>query len=89
MRVTAKHYGAERSHPVFWGGQGYGEPLWNEAPFKNNQDLFVLKDDYSQVFGNHFIKVGALATAGLSLSAATRHSSPILTVAVCNRRLRR
>jgi hypothetical protein len=47
---------------VFWGAQGYGQALWNEAPFHNNQDLFVLKDDYSAVFGKHFVKVGALGS---------------------------
>ncbi len=51
--------GAERSHPVFWGAAGYGA-LWNIAPWENEQDLMVLKDDYSQVFGKHWIKVGAL-----------------------------
>jgi hypothetical protein len=55
-------YGAERGHPVFWGGQGYGQALWNEAPFRNSQDLFVLRDDYSAVFGKHNLKVGALAS---------------------------
>ena len=57
-RSAIKQYGADRGHPVFWGGGGYGQTLWNEAPFRNNQDLFVLKDDYSAVFGKHFVKVG-------------------------------
>jgi hypothetical protein len=56
-----KHYGADRSHPIFWGGAGY-PAIWNEAPFRNNQDLFVLKDDYSQVFGRHFLKAGLLGS---------------------------
>lgn len=51
--------GAERSHPVFWGSSGYGA-LWNISPWENAQDLMVLKDDYSQVFGKHWLKVGAL-----------------------------
>ena len=55
-----REYGADRGHPVFWGGQGYGQALWNEAPFNNNQDLFILRDDYSAVFGNHVVKVGGL-----------------------------
>ena len=57
---ATREYGADRGHPVFWGGQGYGQALWNEAPFNNNQDLFIFKDDYSAVFGNHVVKVGAL-----------------------------
>ena len=59
--VSSKQYGDQTSHPVFWGGQGYGA-LWNEAPFLNNQDLFIVKDDYTKVFGKHLVKVGALAT---------------------------
>jgi hypothetical protein len=56
-----KLYGADRGHPTFWGGGGYGM-LWNAAPFWNNQDLFVLRDDHSAVFGNHFFKAGVLAS---------------------------
>lgn len=51
--------GSDISHPVFWGGQGY-QALWAAAPWVNNQDLSVLKDDYHRVFGKHWIKVGAL-----------------------------
>ena len=54
---TNKQYGNGLSHPVFWGGSGY-EALWNEAPFNNNQDLYVIKDDYTRVFGKHFLKAG-------------------------------
>ena len=56
-----KEYGADTGHPVFWGGSGYGA-LWNEAPFLNNQDLFVIKDDYTKVFGKHFVKAGVLGS---------------------------
>jgi hypothetical protein len=56
-----KQYGNNIGHPVFWGGAGY-QPLWNEAPFMNNQDLFIIKDDYTQVFGKHFVKAGVLAS---------------------------
>jgi hypothetical protein len=59
--LNSKQYGSDTGHPVFWGGQGYPS-LWNEAPFLNNQDLFVLKDDYSAVFGKHFFKAGVLAS---------------------------
>ena len=59
--LSIKEYGADIGHPVFWGGGGY-QALWNEAPFRNNQDLFVLKDDYSAVFGKHFLKAGVLGS---------------------------
>ena len=57
--LDQKQYGDQTGHPVFWGGGGYST-LWNEAPFRNNQDLFVLKDDYSAVFGKHLFKAGVL-----------------------------
>ena len=59
--LSGKQYGDQTGHPVFWGGGGY-PTLWNEAPFRNNQDLFILKDDYSAVFGKHFVKAGVLAS---------------------------
>ena len=59
--LSQKQYGDETGHPLFWGGGGYAA-LWNEAPFRNNQDLFVLKDDYSAVFGKHLFKAGFLAS---------------------------
>ena len=58
---VGREYPTDRGHPVFWGGAGY-DTLWNEAPFHNNQDLFVLKDDYSAVFGKHLLKVGGLVS---------------------------
>jgi hypothetical protein len=57
--IGNKQHGQDIGHPVWWGGGGY-PALWNEAPFLNNQDLFVLKDDYTRVFGTHFVKAGAL-----------------------------
>ena len=59
--LSEKQYGDETGHPVFWGGGGYST-LWNEAPFRNNQDLYVLKDDYSAVFGKHLFKAGFLVS---------------------------
>jgi hypothetical protein len=56
---TDKTGAGEVSHPVFWGGQGYA-PLWHIAPWENQQDLYVLKDDYQRVFGKHWLRVGAL-----------------------------
>jgi hypothetical protein len=45
------------AQPFFWGAGPYG-PLFNFAPWENNQDLYVLKDDFSAVFGRHFLKAG-------------------------------
>lgn len=51
--------GAGRAHPVYWGG-ATGTDLWTIAPWNNEQDLNVLKNDYQQVFGNHVVKAGFL-----------------------------
>src|SRR5689334_20049653 len=57
---SIKEYGANRGHPIFFGRESYGDDLQNMAPFKNNQNLFAFKDDYSVVFGKHFLKLGAV-----------------------------
>jgi hypothetical protein len=59
---SIKEYGANRGHPIFSGRGSYSYDLQNMAPFKNNQNLFVLRDDYSAVFGKHFFKAGAVAS---------------------------
>jgi hypothetical protein len=48
--------------PAFWGFWATGPYgyLWNQAPWKNNQNLYVLKDDFSAVVGKHFLKAGVL-----------------------------
>jgi hypothetical protein len=57
--IGGKQYGADSGHPVFWGASGYAA-LWNEAPFLNNQDLYIIRDDFTKVFGKHFMKAGVL-----------------------------
>ena len=39
-------------------GVGSYAQLWNQSPWINNQDLYVVKDDFSAVFGKHFVKAG-------------------------------
>lgn len=73
-----KTTGADRSHPVFWGGQGYA-PLWNIAPWQNEQDLSILKNDYEQVFGRHSLKVGVLYSDNVkqeNIGGASAFESP-------------
>jgi len=72
--LSGKEYSNDVGHPVFWGAQGY-QSLWNEAPFNNNQDLFVLKDDYSAVFGKHFFKAGVLASSNKKNEDTTGNGS--------------
>ena len=45
--------------PTFWGGDGY-PALWHQAPWTNQEDLYIWKDDFSKVKGSHDIKLGAL-----------------------------
>ena len=70
--------GGDRSHPVFWGGAGY-DALWNIAPWSNEQDLKVLKDDYQQVFGDHWFKAGVLYSDNIkreNIGGASAFESP-------------
>lgn len=62
--ASIKQQGGAGQPGAMWGSLGpYGGGiLWNQAPWLNNQDLFVLKDDYSAVFGKHFLKVGVLVS---------------------------
>jgi hypothetical protein len=55
-----KEYGAERGHAIFSGRGSYSDDLQNMAPFSNNQNLFAFKDDYSALWGRHFVKVGGV-----------------------------
>jgi hypothetical protein len=45
--------------PLFWGPGGYND-LWHQSPWDNREDLFIWKDDFSKVIGNHELKLGAL-----------------------------
>src|ERR1051325_199926 len=45
--------------PTFWGADGY-PALWHQAPWHNTEDLFIWKDDFSKVIGNHDVKIGGL-----------------------------
>ena len=55
-----KQQGGAGQPAALWGSLGpYSDgTLWNQAPWLNNQDLFVVKDDWSAVFGKHFVKAG-------------------------------
>jgi Carboxypeptidase regulatory-like domain/TonB-dependent Receptor Plug Domain len=57
--------GTNVGYPVFWGGLGPGansDNLWTIAPWQNNQELYVLRDDFSKVAGRHTFKVGFLVS---------------------------
>ncbi len=63
--ISGKHDGLQSGYPTFWGGLGNGansDTLWTQAPWHNNEQLYILKDDYSKVVGVHTFKVGFLAS---------------------------
>jgi hypothetical protein len=63
--ISDKFLGNNMGYPVFWGGLGNGadsQSLWNMGPWKNNEELYILKDDFSKVHGAHTFKVGFLAS---------------------------
>ena len=52
---------ASASIPTIWGGlgsYGSGQNYWTQAPWENQLDLYVAKDDASKVIGKHTIKFG-------------------------------
>jgi hypothetical protein len=63
---SGKFEGTKIGYPGFWGGCGVdcatGDNLWTQAPWHNNENLYVLKDDFSKVFKNHTFKVGFLVS---------------------------
>jgi hypothetical protein len=62
---STKKFGTQDSYPIFWGGLGNGansDNLWSQAPWHNNEQLYILKDDFSKVKGAHTFKVGFLAS---------------------------
>jgi hypothetical protein len=50
---------AGHGHSGFWGSPGGGD-LWTQGPWNNIQDLYVWKDDFSRVIGEHSVKIGGL-----------------------------
>jgi hypothetical protein len=61
---STKLQGTKIGYPGFWGGIGAdaatGDNLWTQAPWHNNEQLFIFKDDFSKVVSNHTFKVGFL-----------------------------
>src|SRR6266699_1120498 len=55
-----KIHGDKAAEPVFWAGTTPSGLLGILSPWKNRQDLFVWKDDFSKVSGKHTFKVGFL-----------------------------
>jgi hypothetical protein len=62
---SQKFDGTKMGYPLFWGGLGNGansSNLWTQAPWHNNEELDILKDDFSKVISTHTFKVGFIVT---------------------------
>jgi hypothetical protein len=68
---TARKFGGAQGlgQPLFWTAiqgtqntQGGGGGFTDMGPWHNNEQLLILKDDFSKVYGAHTFKVGFLAT---------------------------
>jgi len=65
--TSEKLQGTQIGYPGFWGGCGpdcaTGDNLWTQAPWHNNEQLFVFRDDFQKSIGNHTFKVGFLVSS--------------------------
>src|SRR5207245_127300 len=68
---TAQKFGGAQGlgQPLFWSAisgtqntQGGGGGFTDMGPWHNNEQLLILKDDFSKVVGVHTFKAGFLAT---------------------------
>jgi hypothetical protein len=57
---TDKLHGDQVGWPQFWAGTTPSGELGIISPWRNRQDLYVWKDDFSKVSGNHTFKAGFL-----------------------------
>jgi hypothetical protein len=64
---SQKFEGTQIGYPGFWGGCGpdcaTGDNLWTQAPWHNNEQLYILRDDFQKSIANHTFKVGFLVTS--------------------------
>jgi Carboxypeptidase regulatory-like domain/TonB-dependent Receptor Plug Domain len=62
-----KFEGDQIGYPGFWGGCGpdcaTGSNLWTQAPWHNNEQLLIFRDDFQKTVKNHTFKVGFLVTS--------------------------
>src|SRR5260370_11247335 len=57
--LSQKFAGNQIGYPIFWGGLGAeanSDNLWTIAPWHNNEQVIVLKDDFSKVVGTPTFK---------------------------------
>ena len=61
-QVSGQGRWAIRCSGVVWETAPTTRHLWNMGPWHNNEELYILKDDFSKVHGAHTFKVGFLAS---------------------------
>jgi hypothetical protein len=63
---SQKLEGKDIGYPGFWGGCGAdcatGDSLWTQAPWHNNEQLLIFRDDFQKTISTHSFKVGILVT---------------------------
>ncbi len=52
----------DRAHLTIWGDATGNGDIWHQPPWQNEQDLYVWKDDFSWVKGDHSMKFGVLVS---------------------------
>jgi hypothetical protein len=55
--------------PTFWGAGGY-PALWHQAPWQNEEDLFIWRDDFTKAAGPHDLKFGGLVSHNIKSEQA-------------------
>ncbi len=64
---SQKLEGNQIGYPGFWGGCGpdcaTGDSLWTQAPWHNNEQLLIFRDDFQKTVSTHSFKVGVLVTS--------------------------
>jgi len=64
---SQKLEGNQVGYPGFWGGCGSdcatGDNLWTQAPWHNNEQLLIFRDDFQKSVSTHTFKVGFLVTS--------------------------
>ncbi|HKA21162.1 MAG TPA: TonB-dependent receptor [Blastocatellia bacterium] len=64
-------------YPSLLAADGY-EGLWHQAPWDNQEDLYIWKDDFSEVLGAHDLKVGALFSHNIKNEPTTGNNQVII-----------
>lgn len=82
--VFPQESGITPQYNLFQGVDGYAG-LWHQAPWTNQEDLYVWKDDFAKVMGTHDLKFGALFSHNIKDENA-HGASDIFSISASNSR---